>query len=469
MKTAPVFFINIGSLRRKMSNTKPPLLMQYAATVLNNEGFSVNLIDSNVDKISVPAVVKSLQGREKSFIVISAQLGRIKYCLQIVSQLKKALKASVIIGAGPCATTLYDKFTSQGSPIDYILRGEYDLDLLKLIKSLLDNPDKSFPQDTEGFHPPCRQPIANISCLDELPVLNHELFKNADKYRNIYPMRLNKKLRWGFIITSRGCPNQCSFCSSEIRVTYGRNYRTRSPENVLKEIRRLISLGVNIIDFIDDNFTCKKEHASNICDMLINEKIEVPWICHARVDEVDEALLKKMKQAGCILIRFGVESGSAKVLKRINKFNGDKDWFGMTKKVLGLTNSIGIDSVVMYILGSPTEDKRDIELTKQLIRETNPTLLQLDFFCLYPDSFEYQQLRGCEDFYLDDSGKRGSRLFNSPGMPPSKIAAIYRGIYFKFYLSPKRLLRFIRGYYKFYLANPQILKAHFKGVFLPFV
>ncbi|MDP3830740.1 MAG: radical SAM protein, partial [Ignavibacteriaceae bacterium] len=119
------------------------------------------------------------------------------------------------------------------------------------------------------------------------------------------------------IITSRGCPNQCIFCSAG--AFSGGRYRMRSAENVFEEIKMLYDYGYNFIFFQDDTLTVDINRLNRILDLIIVNKLKIAWLCESRVDIEDKEIFKKMSEAGCIGLQFGIESGSQEILDKVNK------------------------------------------------------------------------------------------------------------------------------------------------------
>lgn len=124
--------------------------------------------------------------------------------------------------------------------------------------------------------------------------------------------------RFAAIMSSRGCPFSCIFCSSS--ALFGKIWRARSPENVIEEIRLLkYEYKVREIEFLDDTFTLNNKRAEKICDLLIKENLGIFWSCSSRVDTINQFLIEKLKKAGCHTIYLGIESGSQKILNIISK------------------------------------------------------------------------------------------------------------------------------------------------------
>ena len=172
------------------------------------------------------------------------------------------------------------------------------------------NPDRPFIQD-----------------LNDLPIPLHHLLP-LDKYR----MPLIKG-PYAFVVPSRGCPAGCKYCIKHVSYNYA--VRLRTAEDIMAELWSLKKLGVNNVMMYADLFTVNREQVMSICRAMIDEKIEMKWMCNSRVDYVDEEMLSLMGQAGCHMISWGIESGSEEILKRAA--NISERGASMTGKVWGGT------------------------------------------------------------------------------------------------------------------------------------
>src|SRR3972149_6604728 len=155
------------------------------------------------------------------------------------------------------------------------------------------------------------------------------------------------------VITSRGCPFQCDFCS---RAVFGHKFRTRSAANVVNEMEDVKSLGYERIWFSDDCFTLNKKRLLSICDELIRRRLDIEWECLSRVDTIDMETAQKMKRAGCVRVFFGLESGNDAVLKLMHKRASVKE----AKRAVLTSKTAGIKVGAFFIVGYPGETDETI-------------------------------------------------------------------------------------------------------------
>jgi radical SAM superfamily enzyme YgiQ (UPF0313 family) len=193
-----------------------------------------------------------------------------------------------------------------------------------------------------------------IRNLDDLPLPRHDLLPLGD-YRA--PLVRGP---YAFVVTSRGCPGNCSFCIKH--VSYGRSVRFRSAQNILEELERLIGLGVRSVHMYADLFTVSREQVVELCELILQRGLRLRWTCNSRVDFVDQDMLQLMSRAGCWMISWGIESGSEKVLRRCRK--------GIALEQVGpalhWARQAGILNWGYFIIGLPGETRDTIQETIRL-------------------------------------------------------------------------------------------------------
>jgi radical SAM superfamily enzyme YgiQ (UPF0313 family) len=180
--------------------------------------------------------------------------------------------------------------------------------------------------------------------------------------------------------SSRGCPYGCSFC---LKTMYGHGVRYKPIDQVIKEVEEAVTIyGFRYGYFIDLEFTANREHVMEMCDRLIAMNTHFSWCCQARADAVDAELLRRMKQAGCCLIHFGVESGSSRILRHIKK-GIDRD---AILEGIRLTHEAGIATACFFMLGFPGETRAEMGKTVSFAKELNPTYASFHAITPYPDT-----------------------------------------------------------------------------------
>ncbi|MBU1044910.1 MAG: B12-binding domain-containing radical SAM protein [Candidatus Omnitrophica bacterium] len=285
---------------------------------------------------------------------------------KIVKQLAHVIKESfpeipIIMGGVYPSLTPYDAFCEK---IEYYVIGEGEKALLDLVNGQEPNQIKGVLcfGKSKGFE--AGQIIEN---LDQLPFPARDKLPMS-KYVNFHsPRRL--QLKTGSIITSRGCPFDCTFCSIH-RIT-GYKWRMRSAENVLAEIRELVEkYGVEHIEFEDDNLTLDKQRALAIFEGLIKINKELKPLSWStpnavRIDTLDRDLLEKIKQSNCLSLNFAIESGDPELLKKMNKKLDLNTVLEMTR----LCKALNIKMNAFFMIGYPGEDQASFQKTLSFIKE----------------------------------------------------------------------------------------------------
>src|SRR3989344_2167706 len=195
-------------------------------------------------------------------------------------------------------------------------------------------------------------PREQIKDINQIPFMKHDSFLNPDSTK-------------AYFFTSRGCPSNCNFCSASVH--WGRRWRFRTPKNVVDEIEFVIKKfpKINEIRFMDDTFTLDNKRVIEICKEMINRNINVRWRCSGRVNPTSVEMIKWMEKSGCIMISFGVETGSVRLLGEMGKNQTVEQIFNAFKIVYENSN---ITPEMFIILGLPNENKGTVDETIALIK-----------------------------------------------------------------------------------------------------
>src|SRR3990170_1002056 len=251
---------------------------------------------------------------------------------------------------------------------DFVVIGEAEYTMLELVGALEQGTTKGFKKirgigyikNGETVFTPPRPAIQD---LDSLPFPARHLLPMDTYFAAVKENPLRGEIRkpWTIMLTSRGCPNNCVFCS--IHVVMGKKWRGRSPENVVDEIEQLVyTYHIKQIDFHDDNMTLDKKRMETICDLIVQKRLDIEWYTPngVRADTLDENLLTKMKASGCKKIRIAPESGVQRVVDQIIKKNLNlKD----VENAVVLSKKVGIKVGCFFVIGLIGETKDDIEAT----------------------------------------------------------------------------------------------------------
>jgi anaerobic magnesium-protoporphyrin IX monomethyl ester cyclase len=251
--------------------------------------------------------------------------------------------------------------------VDFVVMGEPENAIFELVDAL--GKEKRNLKKIKGIGfvkngvPVITSPQPLLEDLDSLPFPARHLLPmeeyNAAVKEN--PLRGEISKPWTIMITSRGCPYDCVFCTHHI--VWGRKWRGRSPENVVDELEQVIkTYHVKQIDFLDDNMTLDRKRMENICDLIVKRGLRIEWFTPngVRADTLDEKLLKKMKRSGCKKIRVAPESGVQRVVDQVIKKNLD---LRSVERAVVLCKKVGIKVGCFFVIGLIGETKEEIEET----------------------------------------------------------------------------------------------------------
>jgi len=302
-------------------------------------------------------------------IMINTGTFTIKEDKQFLKAVKNKLKCNVIaFGQHP---TVNPRDTLSDGTIDICIKGEPENIIKEIILSI---DDKTQLKKIKGvcFKNHISKQKNIIKNLDDIPFPKRQ--NKNDEYFN--PLVINEP--YTTMLITRGCPFDCTFCT--VPTIYGKIFRKRSIGNVIDEIKQILKLRYKEIFIRDENLTLHKKYLIELCNEIINQKLKFKWICNSRVDTIDKALLKIMKQAGCHLIKFGVESSNQKMLNKLKK--------GTTKKQIiksfKLCKETNIETLGHFMIGNPGESKKDIKDTVDFALNLNPTYASFDILINYP-------------------------------------------------------------------------------------
>lgn len=362
------------------ANPLLPLGLAYIAAYLEKNNFPADVLDA--DALAMPAAEMEkylLALPEKPELVGLTMMTAGFYSgMKAIKAVRAALPKTVIAAGGNHVSALPEETLKEISELDLVIKGEGEITMLELARALENYSGLEqvkglyFRKNKEITATPPRELIAN---LDSLPWPAREKFP-LEKYKTHPPYGLFNP--YMHLITSRGCPYGCAYCSKSV---FGRVLRMRSAVNVADEIEELIKkYKVKEIKFYDDDFTLDMRRAEAICDEILKRKIKISWSCATRVDLVSEPLLKKMKRAGCRLIAYGVESGCQDLLNLINK--GIK--LEQARNAFAWTAKAKIKTLAYFMVGLPGETKESIEKTIAFAKKLKPDFVNWSLTTIFP-------------------------------------------------------------------------------------
>lgn len=417
----------------------PPLGLGYIASTLRKAGYEISIYDGTRHNALEEDFIEAIETSHPDLIGISLFCRGQNKVRKLVSRIKKRFDIPIVIG-GPQASALSD-YILENFETDFVIIGEGEVVIKKLAEEIETGKKRYDKIEGLGYKDGIRRQINKraplIEDLDSLPFPAWDLMP-PEKYRIVPILSPAKGFPIAPIITSRGCPYECTFCATN--VTWERKLRTRSPANVIKEIKYLIKdFGVKEIHFCDDNITFYRKFIDEICELILQERIKIPWQCPngVRIDTLDKKLLYKMKEAGCYSIGLGIESGNQNILNKIKK----RLDLQKTEQVLKNIKDVGMRLYGFFILGLPGETEKTIWDTIRFAKE-NP--FDRVWFCIlapYPGSEIFNELLKKKNISLVefpwDMLDTNTALSEIEGLDCESLERYQKIAVKKFYLRPK--------------------------------
>ncbi len=357
----------------------PHVGIAYLVSVLKKNKYPFKIIDCGVEDNWLLKLKEDLKEFKPDLIGITGFSYAYNYLYQTIKETKSVTKVPIILG-GPHVSATKEKVLTD-TKVNFALYGEGETSFISFIKEFK-NPKPNYRNVPNLIWKDNNKIIINppaslIFKLDDLPFPDYQSFK-LEKYPCF-----NEKIIP--IITSRGCPFGCTYCS--VRLSMGQAFRPRSPQNVLKEIKLWYQKGFTSFDINDDCFTLDINRAEKICDLIIKSKLNIKFQLYngIRVNNITLKLLKKLKKAGCYFIAYGCESGSQKTLDRIKK--------GITldqvRDAVKFTNQAKIKHAVNFIIGHQNETYQDALETLSFAKSLNCDYVNFYNLVPYPGTEVY--------------------------------------------------------------------------------
>lgn len=368
-------YIREGRCEQRLSSFQyvmTPISLPSIAAVLRESNYSVIIQDCIANNQNIDEIKEQIKLYQPQLIIINtstATFNNDKITIKAIKELSDAH----ITAIGTHVTALPETSLTE-SKLDSVIRREPELTALELANSLNNNKDLknvlgiSYKSEKEIINNPDRPFIEN---LDDLPYPTRDLLPNQK-----YTMPLSDK-PYTLLISSRGCPYNCIFCTAG--QYYGKKLRLRSAKNIVNEIEEIIEK-YNIYDITmwSDTFTLNRNFVVEVCEEILRRGLKFNWMTNSRVDKVDLELLKLMKKSGCWIISYGAESGVQKIIDTAKK-EIDID---QTKNAFKWSKDAGIETMAHVILGLPGETKETIRQTINFVIQLDPDYAQ--FYCAIP-------------------------------------------------------------------------------------
>lgn len=371
-----------------------PLGLAYISACLKKAGYGVDVLninhyaDSQIDLIS-----RKFSANKYRYVLTSGLSAHYKQIKGIVDDVRRVASDAVMIVGGGVVTAMPEVMYDYIRP-DYMVLGEGELTIVELINAL--NTNKMNLSEINGIgHCDAagkliitsrREPIMDLDSIPwpDLDGFEFETYLEMQRPNDSLYLYIDDKPRFYPIISSRGCPYNCTFCYHPL----GQKYRSRSVDDFIAEVTYVTEkYNVNNLAIFDELISADPKRLFEICDRIKKLPRKINWMCQLRVDKVDDEMLRVMKDAGCFIISYGFESASNSVLKSMKKFITAEQ----IEKAMQLTRKAGIGVQAYFIFGDPAETKKSSHETLRFWKDHSDYHITMGYIRPYPGSELWKQ------------------------------------------------------------------------------
>lgn len=417
--------------RSFLTNNLPPLGILSIAAYLEEQGFRVKVIDVHAERMGPDQLRKLLQKYNPRYVGLTVLSSMVVAANSIAKLVKQEIPDCVVVMGGVHAE-LYPELMLQNSAVDLVVRGDGEVPMAEIVgrKAWADIKSVSFVRADGTFQHNPLQPIEME--LDKYPMPAYHLvdfkryFPSATSYRNLPAIN---------VIMTRGCPGQCTFCNSAKTVL-----RARSPQNVFEQIKLLrYKYGIKQIQFYDDTFTANKRGVFELCRLLTENKVDITFSCYARGDTFSDQMAKALKAAGCHQVMIGIETGSERIMKNIQKPIPKEKY----ARVVKIAHANDIEVRAGFIIGNMGETWETMTESLQFAIELDIDFMQLSISTPYPGTVLFQQAFNEGRLKHMDFKRygQGEVIVRLDDLTEDQIKAFESYAWRKFYLQPRMIAR----------------------------
>ena len=450
---APTYIDLYGQLD-KAAGKYFPLGLGYIAAYLRKFGaHTVQMYEPEAQSLTSADLEKIIRVNAPDVVGLTCSTPNFFRAIKLAEMIRKNSPAKIVLG-GVHASALPEFIIDHyGDVIDCVVIGEGEITMLELVNAyenqstmesirgiVYKDGDKTIRNESRPF----------ILQLDALPFPARDLIPQELFKPNLHNARHK---HCSTILTSRGCPFNCSFCAS--RIVSGKKYRMHSAEYVLEEMHMLkTDYQARQLLITDDTFTINHQRLEEICRGMIDKQLGLEWFCFSQVNVVNREILSLMKKAGCYNIGFGIESAHEEILRKMGKPIKP----AKAVEAVKIANELGIKTQAFYIFGTPGETKQQMQDTIQFAGKVNATLAFFNMLVPYPGTMDFQHFFShipLEKIAWDKFVAVGEQcILTNADMSPTEVEELIAQANLKYYLNPKRLAALLLHIKTFYeLSN----------------
>jgi anaerobic magnesium-protoporphyrin IX monomethyl ester cyclase len=379
-----------GGLFSRYMPLSVPIAVGTLAGYLKMHGINTRVFDEQV-QVLTPSILRELvQEQEAPYIFgISCMTAHVASAYRMAAMIKSEYPDSIVIAGGIHPTALPEEPLRTGH-VDFVVRGEGEVALLELYRTIRSDQDPrnlaslSFHDGDRFVHNP-EGPM--LPDLDELPMFPFDLFSHP-------------RYDLGFLVSSRGCPYKCAYCSQ--RMMTGTTYRYKSAQRVIQELDVLINkYNRRIVTFYDDNFCIKKRRVLELCDLIVDANFHkrCKFLLQTRADNFPEDLAPILAESGFTMVGFGMETGSDRIANLIGKGETVQQHLDAVE----LAKRYNMQVMLYMINGLPTETKKDRYKSFEIIMKTRPHAPKFNNLIPYPGTPMFDDLKQSDRLRIEEN------------------------------------------------------------------
>lgn len=447
----------------KVVSFMPPLGLIYLAAYLEKYNYKVKVIDADAQRYTIDVILKYIKSYKPDLIGITGTTPVFNSVKTLIQSIADKFDIPIIMG-GVHLTVMPEDTMNQIPQIDIGVIGEGEETFLEIVRNF--SKKKKDPAIIKGIiyrkkdkivRTPSRSPMD----LNKLPFPDRELL-DLDRYLFSVPGKGFE--RTTLLATSRGCPYECTFCSS--KTIWGRCVRLRDVDNVLDEIEYIVNkLNIKYINFSDDTFTIDRNRVIKLCEGIKKRKINFKWEAMSRANLLDEEILKLMKESGLARLSIGIESGDPDILKKMKKGISLDD----IRRVYKLVHKLKIETRGSLMIGHPYETKKSVWNTYKFVRKLRELLqVYINIATPFPGTEMYEMavkgIGGTKLLTKDFSQFRryGNAVMEVNDLKRDDLIKLQKIGFLYFYLTPRRIIyNLYRAGFKAAIVN---LIAFIRGI-----
>ncbi len=421
----------------------PPLGIAYVAAYLRDNGVQVRILDTTF-RGSWEYVRRSIRNENPDIVGIYSTTTMLRDALNVAGIAKVEGTPLVVLG-GPHPSVSPDQ-TLEDRNVDAVVVGEGEYSFLRIVQEFREK-GVSGLRGIPNVYVKTGDTIQGsgkryfIENLDTVPFPARDLLDMESYIRNWFQMdAVSSGLRGTSVFTMRYCPYNCTFCQPAVREMFGNRMRRRSPRNIIEELKHLKEkYNIEAFQIYDDTFLLDWKHVDDFCTMMIDEKLDLIWSCHARANLIPGGrLIRKMRRAGLRMVGIGIESGTQRILDIYRK--------GITPeqadKAIRTFKSHGIMVRGLFILGAQTETLSEIKKTISFAVDSSLDEAVFSILCPFPGTYLHETAKA-SGWCIQDEWETGYYYSRSPfvsSVLPERIIRKYQRIAFlRFYFHRNRL------------------------------